>query len=559
MKKLILTAVSLTSVLLIAGCGKAEDKTPASREKIAKKLSEFDLDQVISYDFVDRTYSYLYYNNAKYVVSGAGSSGIINYEARHQFQLFKNQMITDSIEVDGLVDVAASKVDFTIPAEGQIFVQNGYIYDYFICDSMKDQSYVNCYETDVYNTFEDYFNYLSIITTARYAFNDPSTYFPSDSDYTQPLLEIKEQDGIEIYDLESSYPGDNTYRPYTISFHVEYDKKAKEFISVSYQERAMKNDLSDDYETGTSSLIRYTIRNIKFGEKENYSGTYCSYDDIQDKNKIHDAPNEVVDVSHLEDGKLDDEVTLDIIRKIDAYSNDVRETQYSMIYHNAFDFANTDQTELGAMMFSGKITAYSDNITDNIGYMQKVDQDDSPIDGTKANYRIFTKAMEEYIIRGGIFDKYITSSMAGVLKSQVNRARAYLDANPLYWNEIYNIYSGFINYELGKTNLDGGSSFQVAVSGTKKGTHLEIKGELHKKVNGGNNVENIDSFTFIIDNDKLTSLVFVAKGNTQADGPYTDTYMANFVHGTKKPFDGVEMDFDTIDTQVTMESFNIIG
>lgn len=36
MKKLILTAVSLTSVLLIAGCGKAEDKTPASREKIAK-------------------------------------------------------------------------------------------------------------------------------------------------------------------------------------------------------------------------------------------------------------------------------------------------------------------------------------------------------------------------------------------------------------------------------------------------------------------------------------------------------------------------------------------
>lgn len=133
----------------------------------------------------------------------------------------------------------------------------------------------------------------------------------------------------------------------------------------------MKNDLSDDYETGTSSLIRYTIRNIKFGEKENYSGTYCSYDDIQDKNKIHDAPNEVVDVSHLEDGKLDDEVTLDIIRKIDAYSNDVRETQYSMIYHNAFDFANTDQTELGAMMFSGKITSYSDNITDNIGYMQK--------------------------------------------------------------------------------------------------------------------------------------------------------------------------------------------
>ena len=306
-------------------------------------------------------------------------------------------------------------------------------------------------------------------------------------------------------------------------------------------------------------MIRYTIRNIKFGEKENYSGTYCSYDDIQDKNKIHDAPNEVVDVSHLEDGKLDDEVTLDIIRKIDAYSNDVRETQYSMIYHNAFDFANTDQTELGAMTFSGKITSYSDNITDNIGYMQKVDQDDSPIDGTKANYRIFTKAMEEYIIRGGIFDKYITSSMAGVLKSQVNRARAYLDANPLYWNEIYNIYSGFINYELGKTNLDGGSSFQVAVSGTKKGTHLEIKGELHKKVNGGNNVENIDSFTFIIDNDKLTSLVFVAKGNTQADGPYTDTYMANFVHGTKKPFDGVEMDFDTIDTQVTMESFNIIG
>lgn len=558
MKRKILSIISLSSILLIAGCGTTEDNTPASREKIAKQLSEFNANEVVSYDFVDRTYSYLYYNNAKYVVSGAGSSGIINYEARHRFHLYANQTITDSIEVDGLVDVAASKIDFTIPAEGQIFVKDGYIYDYFICETMKDQSYVNCYETDVYNTFEDYFNYLSIMETARYAFNDPSSYFPSDSDYTTPTLEINEKDNIEIYDLESSYPGDSTYRPYTIHFHIEYDKKAKEFVQVSYQERAMKNSLEDDYEAGTSSLISYTIQNIELGKKENYNQQYYSFDDIQDKEKIHDAPNEVVDVSKFDDGKLDDAVTLDIIRKIDAYSNDVRETQYAMIYHNAFDFASTDQTDLGAMMFTGKITSYLNNITDNVGYMQKVDKDDFPIKGTEANYRIFTKAMDKYIIRGGIFDKYITSSMAGVLKSNVNRARAYLDANPLYWNEIYDIYSGFINYDLGKTNLDGGDTFQVAVSGTKNGNRLEVKGELHYKSNSGYNVENIDSFTFIIEDNKLISLSFITKGHTQKDGPYTDTYQANFVYGSKRNFEGEEMDFEEFDIQVTMESFNII-
>lgn len=558
MKRKILSIISLSSILLIEGCGTTEDNTPASREKIAKQLSEFNANEVVSYDFVDRTYSYLYYNNAKYVVSGTGSSGIINYEARHRFHLYANQTITDSIEVDGLVDVAASKIDFTIPAEGQIFVKDGYIYDYFICETMKDQSYVNCYETDVYNTFEDYFNYLSIMETARYAFNDPSSYFPSDSDYTTPTLEINEKDNIEIYDLESSYPGDSTYRPYTIHFHIEYDKKAKEFVQVSYQERAMKNSLEDDYEAGTSSLISYTIQNIELGKKENYNQQYYSFDDIQDKEKIHDAPNEVVDVSKFDDGKLDDAVTLDIIRKIDAYSNDVRETQYAMIYHNAFDFASTDQTDLGAMMFTGKITSYLNNITDNVGYMQKVDKDDFPIKGTEANYRIFTKAMDKYIIRGGIFDKYITSSMAGVLKSNVNRARAYLDANPLYWNEIYDIYSGFINYDLGKTNLDGGDTFQVAVSGTKNGNRLEVKGELHYKSNSGYNVENIDSFTFIIEDNKLISLSFITKGHTQKDGPYTDTYQANFVYGSKRNFEGEEMDFEEFDTQVTMESFNII-
>ena len=67
-----------------------------------------------------------------------------------------------------------------------------------------------------------------------------------------------------------------------------------------------------------------------------------------------------------------------IIRNIYAYSNDVRQTNYSMLYHGAFDFANTDRTEFGNALFEGKMIAYSNGILDNNGTIQLVDSDDSP-------------------------------------------------------------------------------------------------------------------------------------------------------------------------------------
>ncbi len=562
--KRISITLPLILLLTLSGCnseisnsGNSASNEPSS-EKLIRLLNNVDLDNIVSYDFVDRSYSYNSYNGSKYIVTGDSSVGMINYEATHKFKLFNNDFISDQIVVNYLGAVENKIITNTVSANGQVFVKDNVIYDYFICPSMTTQSYVNCYEVDVYRTFNQYFNYLSILSDAITAFTDPNAYFPSNSGYQTPILNIATKDNVEIYSLQGRYPGDDSYKPFIIDFNIEYDTKANEFKKIIYQERSMMSTLDADYEISTSSLAQYTITNIKFGNKTTYSGALYTFDNIVDKEKIHNAPEQVVDVSKVNDGELNDKMVQNIIRNIYAYSNDVRQTNYSMLYHGAFDFANTDRTEFGNALFEGKMIAYSNGILDNNGTIQLVDSDDSP-KGEKSPFRIFTKAEDKGIFKGGQFSKYITSSFGFVLKSDVNSAREYLDANPLYWPELSQYVEMLQTLNLGKNYTSSSSSFEISMSGNKSGNNLELKAQIHFASNNKFNIENFYSFTFTIENDKLMYCKFVTTGHTSDKEKYDDVYEARFVHAPKVAFNGEEMDIlNEIDTQVDITEFEIL-
>lgn len=562
--KRISITLPLILLLTLSGCnseisnsGNSASNEPSS-EKLIRLLNNVDLDNIVSYDFVDRSYSYNSYNGSKYIVTGDSSVGMINYEATHKFKLFNNDFISDQIVVNYLGAVENKIITNTVSANGQVFVKDNVIYDYFICPSMTAQSYVNCYEVDIYRTFNQYFNYLSILSDAITAFTDPNAYFPSNSGYQTPILNISTKDNVETYSLQGRYPGDDSYKPFIIDFNIEYDTKSNEFKKIAYQERSMMSTLDADYELSTSSLVQYTITNIKFGNKTTYSGALYTFDNIVDKEKIHNAPEQVVDVSKVNDGELNDKMVQNIIRNIYAYSNDVRQTNYSMLYHGAFDFANTDRTEFGNALFEGKMIAYSNGILDNNGTIQLVDSDDSP-KGEKSPFRIFTKAEDIGIFKGGQFSKYITSSFGFVLKSDVNSAREYLDANPLYWPELSQYVEMLQTLNLGKNYTSSSSSFEISMSGNKSGNNLELKAQIHFASNNKFNIENFYSFTFTIENDKLMYCKFVTTGHTSDKEKYDDVYEARFVHAPKVAFNGEEMDIlNEIDTQVDITEFEIL-
>ena len=257
-------------------------------------------------------------------------------------------------------------------------------------------------------------------------------------------------------------------------------------------------------------------------------------------------------------GELNEKMVQNIIRNIYAYSNDVRQTNYSMLYHGAFDFANTDRTEFGNALFEGKMIAYSNGILDNNGTIQLVDSDDSP-KGEKSPFRIFTKAEDIGIFKGGKFSKYITSSFGFALKSDVNSARKYLDANPLYWPELSQYVEMLQTLNLGKNYTSSGSSFEISMSGNKSGNNLELKAQIHFASNNKFNVENFYSFTFTIENDKLMYCKFVTTGHTSDKEKYDDVYEARFVHAPKVAFNGEAMDIlNEIDTQVDITEFEIL-
>lgn len=547
---------SLSSSSLSSSSSNSSSSTIKPEEKVVQLLSEINLDNIVSYNFIDRSYSYNSYNNSKYIVTGNVSTGLVNYEATHKFKLYNNDVIVDNISVDSLDGVEKTEAVLNTKAKGQIYLKNNYIYDYFICNSMKEQSFVECYETDYYRNLNTYFNYLGIITDIKTAFSDPNSYFPTESGYETPIIEYNIENGIEHYSLTSKFPGTDDYKPLIINFEVDYNTSTNTFTKIKSQNRSMIGSLDTDFEIGTSSITSYTITNIQFGEKDIFNDSLYTFDDIQNKNNIHNAPKYIVDISNLNDGLIDENTAFEIVKNIYAYSNNIRQTNYSMKYHNAFDFATTDRTEFGDAIFEGKIISYANGILDNNGTIQLMDSSDQPI-GDKSDFRIFTKAESYGILRGGKFSKYITSAFAFMAKSYITNTREYLDANPLYWNEIASIYNNFETYGLGQTIVNN-SKINVSVSGTKSGSSLEIKAQLHSVSSYGTNTENIDAFTFYIEDNKLMSLLFQTTGNTSS-GKYTDTYEAKFVHGSKKNFSGDEMNIlDEIESQISMDDFNII-
>lgn len=547
---------SLSSSSSSSSSSNSSSSTIKPEEKVVQLLSEINLDNIVSYNFIDRSYSYNSYNNSKYIVTGNVSTGLVNYEATHKFKLYNNDVIVDNISVDSLDGVEKTEAVLNTKAKGQIYLKNNYIYDYFICNSMKEQSFIECYETDYYRNLNTYFNYLGIITDIKTAFSDPNSYFPTESGYETPIIEYNIENGIEHYSLTSKFPGTDDYKPLIINFEVDYNTSTNTFTKIKSQNRSMIGSLDTDFEIGTSSITSYTITNIQFGEKDIFNDSLYTFDDIQNKNNIHNAPKYIVDISNLNDGLIDENTAFEIVKNIYAYSNNIRQTNYSMKYHNAFDFATTDRTEFGDAIFEGKIISYANGILDNNGTIQLMDSSDQPI-GDKSDFRIFTKAESYGILRGGKFSKYITSAFAFMAKSYITNTREYLDANPLYWNEIASIYNNFETYGLGQTIVNN-SKINVSVSGTKSGSSLEIKAQLHSVSSYGTNTENIDAFTFYIEDNKLMSLLFQTTGNTSS-GKYTDTYEAKFVHGSKKNFSGDEMNIlDEIESQISMDDFNII-
>lgn len=547
---------SLSSSSSSSSSSNSSSSTIKPEEKVVQLLSEINLDNIVSYNFIDRSYSYNSYNNSKYIVTGNVSTGLVNYEATHKFKLYNNDVIVDNISVDSLDGVEKTEAVLNTKAKGQIYLKNNYIYDYFICNSMKEQSFVECYETDYYRNLNTYFNYLGIITDIKTAFSDPNSYFPTESGYETPIIEYNIENGIEHYSLTSKFPGTDDYKPLIINFEVDYNTSTNTFTKIKSQNRSMIGSLDTDFEIGTSSITSYTITNIQFGEKDIFNDSLYTFDDIQNKNNIHNAPKYIVDISNLNDGLIDENTAFEIVKNIYAYSNNIRQTNYSMKYHNAFDFATTDRTEFGDAIFEGKIISYANGILDNNGTIQLMDNSDQPI-GDKSDFRIFTKAESYGILRGGKFSKYITSAFAFMAKSYITNTREYLDANPLYWNEIASIYNNFETYGLGQTIVNN-SKINVSVSGTKSGSSLEIKAQLHSVSSYGTNTENIDAFTFYIEDNKLMSLLFQTTGSTSS-GKYTDTYEAKFVHGSKKNFSGDEMNIlDEIESQISMDDFNII-
>lgn len=547
---------SLSSSSSSSSSSNSSSSTIKPEEKVVQLLSEINLDNIVSYNFIDRSYSYNSYNNSKYIVTGNVSTGLVNYEATHKFKLYNNDVIVDNISVDSLDGVEKTEAVLNTKAKGQIYLKNNYIYDYFICNSMKEQSFVECYETDYYRNLNTYFNYLGIITDIKTAFSDPNSYFPTENGYETPIIEYNIENGIEHYSLTSKFPGTDDYKPVIINFEVDYNTSTNTFTKIKSQNRSMIGSLDTDFEIGTSSITSYTITNIQFGEKDIFNDSLYTFDDIQNKNNIHNAPKYIVDISNLNDGLIDENTAFEIVKNIYAYSNNIRQTNYSMKYHNAFDFATTDRTEFGDAIFEGKIISYANGILDNNGTIQLMDSSDQPI-GDKSDFRIFTKAESYGILRGGKFSKYITSAFAFMAKSYITNTREYLDANPLYWNEIASIYNNFETYGLGQTIVNN-SKINVSVSGTKSGSSLEIKAQLHSVSSYGTNTENIDAFTFYIEDNKLMSLLFQTTGNTSS-GKYTDTYEAKFVHGSKKNFSGDEMNIlDEIESQISMDDFNII-
>ena len=61
---------SSSSSSLSSSSSNSSSSTIKPEEKVVQLLSEINLDNIVSYNFIDRSYSYNSYNNSKYIVTG---------------------------------------------------------------------------------------------------------------------------------------------------------------------------------------------------------------------------------------------------------------------------------------------------------------------------------------------------------------------------------------------------------------------------------------------------------------------------------------------------------
>ena len=569
MKKSHYSILLIASVLLLS-CGENKPGEPsstfdwnqeASLAKASSFLQTLSWDEVNAFSFVDRSYASNYYYNSKYMVTGGGA--LVNYKASHAFKLYEGDFVEDNVTIDALTGVESSSTQNSFNAEEQIYLQDNYIHDIFLVD-VEGESYANCYPSHRYRTLSDYLNYDSVLKDSASALSNLEKAFPKDDGFLDPDIVITTEGDKEHYTVEVSYPGDTTYVAYSRGYDLTLDKNSKTLDSITMSLRYYKDDIDGAYETSTAMLQSYTISSLSFGKKGAYSGTKHTIDELP-ADKVHGAPARQIDLTNIADGELTGETALSFVNNILYYARDTRETKYSFIYHDAFDFASSEKTSIGDVLFEGKLIAYQNDILDNHGSMRKVNSKDEPY-GESASYWIFAEAKEDYIQKGGKFDKWITSSYAGVDAKYITDLRSYLDANPLFYGEMdggelkdsefKKQLSLFSSYPLGKTKSDG-STLNLSVKGNKSGNSITLEATSAITLDNSN-ASVTNTWSFLIQSDYLTSFSLKMEENTHSNTYYCDTYEAVFLHAPKQVYKGEAFNYEEIQYQVYWSSFNVI-
>lgn len=552
--------ILLVLPLLLSGCT-SNSEEPLIKEKTferaAQLLNRLDKNNVNSFDFIDRSYNFDNISSSKYVVTGDYSKAKVDYEARHQYKLYSNNVIEDKLECDALTGVENTNVVSITNATGQIFDDGHYLYDYFIGPD-EDSKFVNCYAISKYRTINDYFNYLTLLDDTANMFLNVGTLYPTENGYTEPFRSIKEEDNKETYIMSVSYPGDSTYMAFTYEYEVSFDSTSLNLDHLRIRLVQFKDAVSGDYESEARTYTEYTLSNLNYGEKTEFNGKLNDFSMIRE-DKIYNKPHTIVDLKDYKNGKLPSDKSLEVARNILAYGEDISECNYEFIYHDAFDIADAKYTVFGDAQFKGTITSYSNDIQINSGSIKKIDRNDIPY-GDGAPYEIYTIANDTGVEKYGKFEKYITPCCAFLTKNGIQNEdnpsadlRAYTGANPLFFPEFRDLMNYYHTYNLGKHST-GLSTIEITSSGEKNGDYLTISAStrIYNKT-----VDDTFAFTFEINNNVMESVTLVVTGQSQGT-KYVDTYKAICLSNKKKEFKGELPNFDDITAQVTMRSFYAI-
>ena len=534
----------------------------ASLAKASAIISDISWSNVKSFSFSDRSYEAAYYYNSKYVISG-DPKVMVNYQANHNFKMFKDDFVTDEVSIDALTGVEATATQNSFQANEQIYLENSYIYDIFLVN-VEGESFANCYPSHRYRTLSKYLNYDTVLSDTANSFSNLTTRFPKDSGFLDPDVVITKENEKEHYTVQVSYPGDATYIAYTLGYDVILNTTTKSLESISTSIRYYKSGIDGAYETSTARLTTYTISNITYGEKDKYDGTVHTIDELPAE-KVHNAPAKQVNLDNVPNGELSNERALEFVNNILYYARDTRQTNYSFIYHKAYDFSSSQQTDIGDILFQGKLIAYQDDILDNHGTMRKVNSKDQPY-GEEVPYWIYSQAMDDYVLKGGKFDKWITSNCAVYLADDIIDLRCFLDANPLFYGETEKGTSAtsefkkdlslFSTFNLGE-NKSGDYTLNLSCTGKKDDDKITINAVSNISSNSYTaNARN--TWQFVIENDYLSSFSLKEEVVSSYGSYYADTFEAVFLHAPKQVYTGDKFNFEEILYQVYWSDYNVL-